>query len=375
MNALNKYFNRSFVVSALLPTTVFILTLALMLPFAPLRLLTTSLSEIKELLIADLVLPVMLTLLVSFLVYDNQQKILLFFSGYYLPELVSKLLVTRQKKTLKRNIESFANLKFLQEDKDWGSNDFDYEKYAHTYMKAENELASIESMSPIREEWLVPTKLGNIFIVLNEYTLDRYGIAILAVFPRLYMVIPKEFKERIEDGNDQLNLVISSAYFSLLLGFISIIGLTSKYLIYLSEYSGGRYLPLLVGAKVLFPYTQGFYLVTGTALFAVTYLIYRVSLTVAVDYVRLLKTAFDFYRFELLQKLNLTIPKTRQEEISLWKKISHFYISGDNLGKVPIDFEYAIDTKLNTTPRENNSISKNKTHSKTGARKTKRKPK
>ena len=153
---------------------------------------------------------------------------------------------------------------------------------------------------PTQLDEVMPTRLGNILKNSELYPSDRYGLDAVLMWPRLYDLFPAPFTEAIialRTGVDFM-LVISSL--STAFALIS-----------------GIYLVVVQGSPYLFLLCFGGGLV-------IAWIAYRGALSNALLYGQQIKTAFDLYRFELLKKMQVPLPKNLGEELQTWQDLKDF---------------------------------------------------
>lgn len=125
-------------------------------------------------------------------------------------------------------------------------------------------------------ELVLPTRLGNILLAAERYPMERYGIESIAMWPRLYPLLPSQFQQDYEEfvANYELPLVVS----------------------FLSACSG-----VVLGAGALWSRQEPLAYVLALILpLAVAYLGYVLSLSSAEEMAEQQRTAFDLYRGRLL---------------------------------------------------------------------------
>lgn len=147
---------------------------------------------------------------------------------------------------------------------------------------------------------VMPTRLGNILKSAELYPYDRYGLDAVLFWPKLYPLFPPEFAKEITQlrGNVDTMLLVTvlAAVFSLL--------------------SGG-YLLVIRASWLLFVLCFG-----GGVITALT--AYRGAMGAVMPYAEQIKTAFDLYRNDLLQKMRVPLPTTLKEEKERWQEVGFF---------------------------------------------------
>lgn len=163
---------------------------------------------------------------------------------------------------------------------------------------------------PTQPKQVMPTRLGNILKNAELYSLDRYGIDAVFMWPRLYNLFSERFLETIAEAKGSLDfmLVVSalSSIFALFSGVYLLIVKASG-LLFLTCFWGGLFL---------------------------AWLTYRSALGSALLYAQQIKAGFDLYRHELLKQMRLELPKTPLEEPKLWEEIKELLYNNNRYVKL-----------------------------------------
>ncbi len=150
---------------------------------------------------------------------------------------------------------------------------------------------------PEQKAEVMPTLLGNILKNAELYPRDRYGLDAVLFWPKLYPLFPAQFAEdisQLRSNVDTMLLVTTLASaFSLL--------------------SGG-YLLVVRAPWWLFVLCFGGGVVTA-------FTSYRGAMGAVMPYAEQIKTAFDLYRNDLLQKMRVPLPTTLEEEKNCWQEL------------------------------------------------------
>ncbi len=136
--------------------------------------------------------------------------------------------------------------------------------------------------APVGHSRQMPLKLGNILRAAEMQPNNKYGLDAVVCWPRLWMVLPQEVKEEIQQARSDLNTAARVWLWGVL------------FLIWFFIY---RWTWWVVPVSL------------GTAWFA-----HHWMLLAAATYGELLESAFDLYRFELYAALHWPLPKTPEEE-------------------------------------------------------------
>ena len=153
---------------------------------------------------------------------------------------------------------------------------------------------------PDKEEYLLPTPFGNVLRSFEIYPRVMYGFEAIDGWGRLLSVIPKDYLELIDAARAQVDFWVN-------LGVVFIL-LQIEYI--LLAFMTGT--PLQWWVVLLF-------IVLGT-------IAPLRATSAASEWGDFVKSAFDVYRFKLLESLGMDIPKSRQEEKIIWTKYSQAII-------------------------------------------------
>jgi hypothetical protein len=176
----------------------------------------------------------------------------------------------------------------------------------HEYDEAATRLSR---QFPDNERWLRPTRLGNVAVVQELYPLDRYGIELSELWPRIKEVIPKETCARVEEANIYLD-------FTVLMSLCALLGAL-----------------LAVGAALWGPDRPlGVRIVLPLALLAGFWLFYQLAIRATLAFGMQVNAAVDLYRFKLLDALSVQRPKTVAEERERWQALRQFLVEGIDPG-------------------------------------------
>lgn len=163
-------------------------------------------------------------------------------------------------------------------------------------MKRNHIMESIAVQFPDKERFILPTPFGNIVRAVEIYSRRTYGIEYVGGWSRMLTVIPADYRNLIEASKSQVDFWINIYFLSVcLLGEVIIIW----HVTHLS-YLLGFMILIILFASLLLIRAQSAALSWG-------------------DYV---SSAFDVYRFKLLDLMGIARPKSREEEIHIWTSFS-----------------------------------------------------
>jgi hypothetical protein len=163
---------------------------------------------------------------------------------------------------------------------------------------------------PRRPERLLPTRLGNVLRAGEERAGAPYGLDAVAVWPRLYPLLPETTRALVDDLRDQLDLGARLCVTFLAAAAISLALLAQ----------------------------HGWWLAVPAACLLLAWLAYRGTLASGLAYGDGMRTALDLHRFALLQALHLPLPTTRAAELVVNRQLTDFLVDD-----APIAFLYSHD--------------------------------
>lgn len=310
---------RSFIASCVLPVGSYFIVNILILQMVFPQQYSAIVSQLANNFWAFLSI---LILGLGFTLYTIVNWTLRIYEGYYLPSRLKKILVGlffRPAHRIKTKHITKVQQAQRESPEDW------QEIVGKHYNQAWVDYSDAELSSPIREEDLLPSKLGNVLRAAEQYPY-KYGItAGIGLWTRLAVLLPSEISNALEENNNNLLFLLNSSLLSYLSGFI-FIGFGSYSII----------------ANGLLSKSQNESLIIGIIWLALGYLLYLLSIPVAKTLGLLIRSSFDLYRFDLLKQLNLPIPRTLSEEQRIWLKLSDFIVTGGALGNKPLEFAYNV---------------------------------
>ena len=156
------------------------------------------------------------------------------------------------------------------------------------------------------ERWLRPTRLGNVMSGLDAGMLNRYGINLGVIWPRLVHVVPAESRSHVDDANIYLDFSVIMSFLSLLTAGVAGVAL---------RYGEPRDTILGVVAIVL---SVAFFL-----------LFYRLSILAARTFAAQIWAVVDLFRLKLLDALDLERPDAPSTEKETWTDLRRFIVQAE----------------------------------------------
>lgn len=284
-------------------------------------------SEILVLLGLLILAPI---IILSYLLIALNSYLINFYSGYSflhnLP-LISKLQLRKAKK-LWHKIKS-ARSEILKLEKRRRKSP----KEKELLEKLKNEYYSNASYYnlnfPPVEAGIMPTQLGNILRASEAYAGTHYGLDAVAFWPLLMAVIPEKYQEKIDSARNELSFLLNLSFLSTV--FLIVAGSASIFI---------RLNPLLANISTFPALALEYRFLLAMAISFILILFFnRVSLYSALSYGSVIRSAFDLYRLDLLEKFRIKLPKNSVEEFYIWKNIGELIVLGqESLDFMPLQY-------------------------------------
>lgn len=145
---------------------------------------------------------------------------------------------------------------------------------------------------------VAPTALGTLSYATAYYAEVTYGIKLAAVWPRLRVKLPIELTTPVEDAEKAVEQLVAFSTAAAVFGLVAA--------------PVAAYHRASLVLSVLLP----------VAAYVLAFVLYRAVLPAAEQWSRLVRTACDLHRFELLDELNVPRPRTSVEERITWRRVS-----------------------------------------------------
>ena len=355
-NSFIKEIGRSYIVSSFTPAAFFIYIGAILFRnFIPHTFLK-ELNEAKSLFGSQWLITLLFVFWVAFGLYSSVDTIVKLFEGYYFPDRLTRWMVKRQLKRHQKRNKIYPQIKKFINKK---PNKNRSKTLQQLRGRALSEMQDLEINGPIDEDFLLPTRLGNVLRANERYPWERYRLEGITIWPRLFHVLPQQFIRDLEEKNNHYVFLLNSSLLAFAIGILSLgaaiyrlITITlikyidSPILYWLLHYFSNEY-------YVISPYV---YMIIGPLFIFVSYLLYRIAANAAIDYGLFVRAAFDLYRFDLLKKLKQQLPLTTEEEKNVWEDISEFFIANNRLRFNEFNFVYNHSEKAENSESSNEKI-------------------
>lgn len=289
-------------------------------PEVLIELLNTTLQSPAGDLLEQSLSTLVLTLLVGFTLMGLNTFIYKLLEGYFVLERIPALRRRQYRRAAKRTLEYKALDRMTARIRRAHENETDPERMEElkllsqlSHQLSRDRKAQYKQDYPTQLAGVLPTRFGNIFKSWEQYANENYGIDSVTIWPRLIHAIDREYYKLLDESNNSLAFVVNCMALSFVLSILCFFA-TVAHLPFLH----------LPGLAFMFPREAGFYLLSGVLLLALSYFFYLASFPPARQYGNLVRSAFELFRFDLLQQLHLKLPARENEEFEFWVNLSDF---------------------------------------------------
>lgn len=237
----------------------------------------------------------------AFVIQRFDLTILKFLEGYW-PSGMSqlrKLMVRQQKQLWKNAKEKRKNIRIqldglekkLQESS--GTRELDEDNYfslQEQFVQLDLQLMHFPTSSNL----IMPTKLGNILRSSEMYSSNRYGIDAVICWPRIWLILPDNVKQELQEARANLNASARNLIWSIL---------------FLICWTPFAYWAAIIGLLAI-------------------RINYVWLIDAAIIYADLIRSVFDLHRQDLYKSLRLPQPNDPNEEKKLGKQLTQYLWRG-----------------------------------------------
>lgn len=160
---------------------------------------------------------------------------------------------------------------------------------------------SLSNNFPSDERWLRPTRFGNVMSMLESYPIDRYGINLSDLWPRLLQVITKDARLRIEEANIYLDFMVLMSFLSLLAAIVA-------------------------SAEVFYhpPRAMSVHLLLILLCLLSSSFLYQLAIQAAKTFGFQVQAAVDLFRLKLIDAMQIERPSNPKKEKEIWTEMRYF---------------------------------------------------
>jgi hypothetical protein len=305
LSAISGQFAKMIILGTLFP--VVIASALNILLVAPLLPQTASLpAHLARVAVGDEKWPAVVLSFVAFvltgLLYDLNTPIIRLYEGYpWQKSMIGTGLCRLQKRRLQKALSLTGSTVELE-----GQMNLPGDKTLFADLQGQETALELflNSEFPDDESLLLPTRLGNVIRCFERYPYQAYGMDAIVLWPRLLSKIDSAFASTIDEAKTSFDFMLNLSFLS---------GLTTLAILMI-----GLIAPAPLEWAIVWPWFW------RAALFALlTVIFYSFSVNRAMAWGQQVRSAFDLYRLDLLNRLGYQQkPLTYQEERAIWLTIS-----------------------------------------------------
>ena len=348
MHAVQGYLEKlggNFMIAAFIPSLAFILAcLTAFQPLIPTALferMQNSLSPVGESGLVALLVAIMM----GFTLTSLNTYVYRLFEGYVLYDLLipfrklelkrarrirSKLdLVHKKIDQLEAGIENWKKARMPK----YNAGRLERIERRIINLKAQRDAltADYDLRYPPDESLILPTRFGNILRAAEAYSQSRYQIDSVPLWPRLVYAMDEKYMGHVDTANDQCSFLLNSSLLSAIFAVLSFFASSYQFFLLYGLFYGISGIVNITSPANPDVYIQRIfgYFMAGVFALGIAWFFYSASLLNVTKYGNLIRSSYDLFRFNLLDRLHLKLPPNIQKERRLWENVSEFITIGD----------------------------------------------
>lgn len=216
--------------------------------------------------------------------------------------------------------------------------------------KAQKLLSAIDSLQirhqqlyPAVRSEIMPTAFGNILKAAEYYSMENYYIDSVIYWPRLINVISPAYGNKIQDSRNQLSFVVNCGFLAVLFSVCSL--MASVYQCLLCSLSAqGRAAPFyfieISLEQTIYEQRALIYACIGIMAILFAGIFFRASMVSVSEFGGMIRSAYDLFRFDLLESLHMELPVDSWDERDMWKNIGNIASRGYRWEEEPDPLTY-----------------------------------
>lgn len=189
-------------------------------------------------------------------------------------------------------------------------------------------VADYDHAYPPSQDEILPTRFGNSLKASESYPNTRYGIDGVEFWPRLIHVIPPEYQQSIDGTRNELSFLVNMSI--LAVGFFLLCVFAILYTFIGPSLETSTSPPEFVGFGDAIRFS-----LAGLLALAMNIGFNRASVYSVGAFGMMVRSAYDLFRLDLLEKFRLEIPDNSVEEFFVWKNLTELLV----LGTKSLEFE------------------------------------
>jgi uncharacterized membrane protein YvlD (DUF360 family) len=186
---------------------------------------------------------------------------------------------------------------------------------------------------PPNPDDILPTKFGNILKASESYAGTRYGLDGVEFWPRLIHVIPPPYQELIEGSRNELSFLVNMSFLAIVFFVLCVVAILYNFI---GPSLNSVSMPLkFVGFGYAFQYAAA-----GLIALACNWLFNKASTFSVSSFGIMIRSAYDLFRLDLLEKFRLKMPTDSDKEFYMWNNLNELILQGEHsLTFEPLEYD------------------------------------
>jgi hypothetical protein len=327
LSSISGQFGKMVVLGTLFPVLIVsVLNIVIVAPVVPFA--AELQTQLKRVAIGEdkwtAVVLVFVVLVLTGFLYNLNISIIRLYEGYpWQDSWIGRLLAWRHKRRLREATSLRTAIRYLR--RELAKRDANDPVRTSLQSRQTALAVFVNSELPDAEDFVLPTRLGNVIRCFERYSYIAYGMDAIVFWPRLIARIDSAFASSLDSAKASIDFMLNFSFLSALscLGIV-VIEVSTETSTAPSIWRAGLFLALAV-------------------------IFYYLSIGRAAAWGMEVKSAFDLYRFDLLKALGYQQqPSTFFEEQALWQRISVQLLYSDSRDR-PLPYK-AAPTRVIASP-------------------------
>lgn len=186
----------------------------------------------------------------------------------------------------------------------------------------------------------MPTKFGNILKASEAYSGTRYGMDAVQFWPRLWRVIPPDYRQYIDEARNELSFLVNLSALSVLFYILCILAILYN-----------APVPGLTDWNSMLENSLRYIFAAVLALFSNLFF-YRAAIFSVGDFGSMIRSSYDLFRLDLLEQFRIKLPKDSVEEFQVWQNLGELIVLGqESMEFKPLKYDLKRGSKAQQLKR------------------------
>lgn len=293
LSTIPKILGRRFIIGFFLPSALFYLYIKLVVKHVCADMFDCDLFITEDF---DKIISASITIiLISIILLALNRRIIRLLEGYGSFNPLKLLLFIQKRRFRKRGGPIFTEASRLDDERKASP------KAQSKVVSFGKKLANASAEFPHDEKLILATKFGNTMRAFEAYSFVVYSIDAVAIWPRLFMIIPKNIQNEVNEGMELIDFNANLFVLAILMTGYNIYQAVNSNWPAVNWLSAGIPVVVAVWSWLMLPVS-------------------------AREWGELVKSVFDLHRSKLAKSLELEMPPTASEEREMWGKVSRMML-------------------------------------------------